>query len=124
MGRGHESEVRVNDISVSRTHAIIKYQPDGIYIEDNRSKFGTLVLLKDVFPLEKEFTYAFQIGRTVVSFTVRDANIQSALTHDNRAGMGIAPDFNQGMSKGGAEKMARFQSSLLGGGIMSNFEPD
>jgi pSer/pThr/pTyr-binding forkhead associated (FHA) protein len=25
MGRGHESEVRVNDISVSRCHAIIKY---------------------------------------------------------------------------------------------------
>lgn len=47
MGRGHESEVRVNDISVSRCHAMIKYQPDGIYIEDNRSKFGTLVLLKD-----------------------------------------------------------------------------
>jgi hypothetical protein len=75
MGRGHESEVRVNDISVSRTHAIIKYQADGIYIEDNRSKFGTLVLLKDIFPLEKEFTYAFQIGRTVVSFTVRDATL-------------------------------------------------
>lgn len=29
MGRGHESEVRVNDISVSRCHAIIKYKPDG-----------------------------------------------------------------------------------------------
>jgi pSer/pThr/pTyr-binding forkhead associated (FHA) protein len=25
MGRGHESEVRVNDISVSRCHAILKY---------------------------------------------------------------------------------------------------
>ena len=44
MGRGHDSEVRVNDISVSRCHAIINYRPDGIYIADNRSKFGTLVL--------------------------------------------------------------------------------
>lgn len=46
MGRGHDSEVRVNDISVSRCHAIINYQPNGIYILDNRSKFGTLVLTK------------------------------------------------------------------------------
>ncbi len=74
MGRGHDSEVRVNDISVSRTHAIIKYQADGIYIEDNKSKFGTLVLLKDTFPMEREHTQAFQVGRTVVSFTVRDTN--------------------------------------------------
>jgi len=47
MGRGHESEVRVNDISVSRCHAIIKYKEDGFFIEDNRSKFGTLVMLKE-----------------------------------------------------------------------------
>lgn len=75
MGRGHESEVRVNDISVSRCHAIIKYQPDGIYIEDNRSKFGTLVLLKEEFKLQQEHTAAVQIGRTVVSFTVRNSAI-------------------------------------------------
>ena len=47
MGRGHESEVRVSDISVSRTHAIIRYQYDGIFISDNSSKFGTLVLVRD-----------------------------------------------------------------------------
>lgn len=36
IGRGHESEVRINDISVSRCHAMIKYRPkDGFYIEDN-----------------------------------------------------------------------------------------
>lgn len=58
MGRGHESEVRVNDISVSRCHAILKYQPDGMYIEDNRSKFGTLVLLKEAFKLQQEHTAA------------------------------------------------------------------
>jgi len=72
LGRGHESEVRVNDISVSRCHAIIKYKPDGIYIEDNRSKFGTLVLLKDFYDIQMEYTSAVQIGRSVVSFTVRN----------------------------------------------------
>ena len=35
MGRGHESEVRINDISVSRVHALIKYKEDGFYLEDN-----------------------------------------------------------------------------------------
>ena len=35
LGRGHESEVRINDISVSRCHAIIKCKKDGFYIEDN-----------------------------------------------------------------------------------------
>jgi len=47
LGRGHESEVRINDISVSRCHAIIKCRKDGFYIEDNLSKFGTIVLLKE-----------------------------------------------------------------------------
>lgn len=76
MGRGHESEVRVNDISVSRCHAIIKYKPDGFYIEDNRSKFGTLVLLKEPFTLRPEYTSAVQVGRTVISFTVRNIAIE------------------------------------------------
>jgi hypothetical protein len=47
MGRGHESDLRVSDISVSRCHAILKYDAHdshGYYLEDNLSKFGTLVL--------------------------------------------------------------------------------
>ena len=28
LGRGHESDIRVSDISVSRTHAILKYDSD------------------------------------------------------------------------------------------------
>jgi hypothetical protein len=79
MGRGHESEVRVNDISVSRCHAILKYKPDGVYIEDNRSKFGTLVLLKEHYNMQLEYTSAVQVGRTVVSFTVRNTNVESMM---------------------------------------------
>lgn len=72
IGRGHESEVRINDISVSRCHAIIKYKAgDGFYIEDNQSKFGTIVLLREKLPLHVNHTLAVQVGRTVVSFTSR-----------------------------------------------------
>ena len=59
LGRGHESEVRINDISVSRCHAILKYKEDGFYIEDNNSKFGTIALIRDKMPLDIENTYAF-----------------------------------------------------------------
>lgn len=60
LGRGHDSEVRVSDISVSRCHAIIKYnKEDGSYsLEDNLSKFGTLVLAKDPVKLDKDNTMA------------------------------------------------------------------
>lgn len=43
LGRGHESNIRISDISVSRCHAMIKVIDKRFYIEDNQSKFGTLV---------------------------------------------------------------------------------
>lgn len=46
-GRGADCDIRITDISVSRTHAIIRLEKDGFYIEDNMSKFGTLIWLKD-----------------------------------------------------------------------------
>jgi hypothetical protein len=77
MGRGHESEVRINDISVSRFHAILKYRDDGFYIEDNNSKFGTIVLVQDRVPLKEDHAIAVQSGRTVVSFTMRTIAVKS-----------------------------------------------
>ena len=75
LGRGHESEVRINDISVSRCHAIIKCKKDGFYIEDNLSKFGTIVLLKNTLRLAEDHTMAVQVGRSVVSFTIKNIDI-------------------------------------------------
>jgi hypothetical protein len=78
LGRGHESDVRVSDISVSRCHALVKYNDDNgrFYLEDNLSKFGTLVLAKGSIELEPEMTKAVQIGRSVISFTVKPYNPQ------------------------------------------------
>ena len=75
LGRGHESEVRINDISVSRCHAIIKCKRDGFYIEDNLSKFGTIVLLKNTLRLAEDHTMAVQVGRSVVSFTIKNIDV-------------------------------------------------
>jgi pSer/pThr/pTyr-binding forkhead associated (FHA) protein len=43
LGRGHDCEIRITDISVSRKHAIIRSINQDFYIFDNKSKFGTLV---------------------------------------------------------------------------------
>ena len=53
LGRSKDSQVRINDISISRIHALVKYKEDGFYIEDNDSKFGTIMLLKDKHRLFK-----------------------------------------------------------------------
>lgn len=58
LGRGHESDLRINDISVSRCHAIIKFKDGRFYLEDNLSKFGTLVLVKNRTPLMPAFNKA------------------------------------------------------------------
>ena len=47
IGRGHDVDVRITDISVSRLHALIKKTPKGyFYVQNNKSKFGTLTLIK------------------------------------------------------------------------------
>lgn len=75
MGRGHDSEIRVIDISVSRCHTLVKFnQSNGnFYLEDNLSKFGTLISSKETdIELLPSLTKAVQIGRSVISFTIKE----------------------------------------------------
>jgi len=71
MGRGHECDLRENDISVSRLHAYIKYNEGKFTIVDNNSKFGTLILLRKPYQIEKK-KVALQTGRTVITFSVKN----------------------------------------------------
>jgi len=66
LGRGHESDVRISDISVSRSHAKISMKNKKFYLEDTGSKFGTLVLAKDDLEIN-ENQQILQIGRTLIS---------------------------------------------------------
>ena len=66
IGRGHDCDVRIKDISVSRYHAKLKYNIDNnsLLIKDLKSKFGTLILIKAPFEI-REATQ-LQIGRTYI----------------------------------------------------------
>jgi pSer/pThr/pTyr-binding forkhead associated (FHA) protein len=71
LGRGHDSDLRVNDISVSRCHVILKYHEGKFFLEDQKSKFGTLVLIRDYIKIEADITQAVQVGRSVISPLVK-----------------------------------------------------
>lgn len=67
LGRGHEADVRISDISVSRCHALLKCTKTGFLLEDNHSKFGSLFLERDPIQLEIEKPKQLQIGRTLLT---------------------------------------------------------
>lgn len=70
IGRGHVCDLRVSDISVSRLHALVKFDKDRFLIFDNDSKFGTLVKLDRHFPVQAEKA-AIQVGRSVFTFVLK-----------------------------------------------------
>ena len=46
VGRSVDTDMKIADISVSRTHSFIKIRDGKIVVEDNGSKFGTLVKIQ------------------------------------------------------------------------------
>lgn len=73
LGRGHESDVRIADVSISRCHATIRFQRGHFILEDNNSKFGTLVAMKKPRMLEPSKSISIQMGRTVLSLSAQPA---------------------------------------------------
>jgi len=71
LGRGHDSDIRITDISVSRNHATIRNSKIGLILEDNESKFGTLVQIKKPIFLDIGSSIAVQCGRSVMAVTVK-----------------------------------------------------
>lgn len=70
IGRGHDSELRVSDISVSRTHARIFMQGNAFFIDDHHSKFGTLVQIKRPVVLSQYDNYWFQSGSSLSKVSI------------------------------------------------------
>ena len=63
--------MRISDISVSRVHAIIKFNDGKFFIFDNTSKFGTLIHVNKPFPITTE-KIAIQVGKTVLTLILKN----------------------------------------------------
>ena len=71
IGKAHQTDLRLEDISVSGTHCHIKYSDNEFLLVDDESKFGTLIELKG--PLRIGFQRnVVQVGRTIFSFVLKN----------------------------------------------------
>ena len=74
IGRGHECNLIINDISISRMHCFLNINKNSkkIFLSDNNSKFGTLVLVhaKNI-TLSLDLKLYLQIGRSLLEFKVK-----------------------------------------------------
>jgi hypothetical protein len=73
IGRGHDSDVRINDISVSRNHATLtaKLETGQLLLRDGKSKFGTLVSTSHKLCVIPGKPLYIQQGTTFMTFTLK-----------------------------------------------------
>ena len=65
IGRGHDADINLLDVSISRLHSTLTIdKKKNIFIEDNNSKFGTLILVQSKLKLIENLPLFIQTGRT------------------------------------------------------------
>jgi hypothetical protein len=70
-GRGHECNILFSDISISRIHSHFIIENRNIYLEDNDSKFGTLIFIQTPkLKISQELPLYIQIGRTSLEISI------------------------------------------------------
>ena len=71
IGRGLENQLILNDISVSRNHCkLIIDDNEDVILEDNSSRFGSLVLIQDEIEILKGHKLHAQVGTNYLIFTL------------------------------------------------------
>ena len=72
IGRGILSDILLSDVSVSRVHCKINIEGNNIFLQDNDSKFGTLVLIQTpTIKMVENLPLFIQVGRTFLNFELK-----------------------------------------------------
>ena len=76
IGRGHDCQLLLSDISVSRWHCFVTIDKNTrkLYIHDNNSKFGTLILVQiRNIVMCPDLKLCIQIGRTYLELLLKES---------------------------------------------------
>ena len=75
LGRHSENDISIRDLTVSRFHAVLKYDKENgnLFLENKSEKFGTLVLIRGNLKIKEE-KINFQIGRSYVTAYIDNQN--------------------------------------------------
>ena len=69
IGRASECDLSLSELSVSRNHCLIHREKDKVFLEDNSSKFGTLVLVQNKNMIVNDFmSLKIQANKTFIKF--------------------------------------------------------
>ena len=72
IGRANDSDIKLNDATISRIHSCIHVVEGRLFIRDLNSKYGTSVILQNKqFNLYDEKSVTLQFGRTLLTFVQR-----------------------------------------------------
>jgi FHA domain/RING-variant domain len=71
IGRSTDTDLKINDISVSRTHATINFYKNQFYLKDCKSKFGTILTIKKPLIISKDSESTIQINRNVITLSLK-----------------------------------------------------
>ena len=75
IGRGQVCDILFSDASVSRIHCVLSVEGKNVFLKDNGSKFGTLILIQTpIINLTENLPLFIQIGRSFLNFLALDAN--------------------------------------------------
>ena len=68
IGRGHEANILLSDISVRRVHCVLNVYNKNVYLQDNEAKYGTLVLVQTPrLNIIDNIDLNLQIGRSFIN---------------------------------------------------------
>ena len=71
IGRSRDCDFSIPEISISRSHSIIHKVKGELYIEDKKSKFGTLILVQnDKIEINRNIPLRLQINRTYIKIKI------------------------------------------------------